>query len=283
MHDNHLSLMAGSTPTPAELEVLAIQSVVRAAVVIRRGAIDPSAIGTKTSQTDVVTQTDLDSEQTVIELLRAATPEAGFIGEESPADSRAARLQWVIDPLDGTVNFLYRVPLFAISVAAAIEGVFVAGAVLDVPRGEIFAAHKGGGARCGQVGAEITLRSVSADDLRPMVSSSCHELSACLLATGFSYDSGLRLQQGHTVSTILGSVRDIRCFGSAALQLCWVADGRIDAYFERDIKIWDWAAASIIATEAGVHLELPCPENNDLVFGAAPGIARSLRPLLHTK
>lgn len=262
--------MPENIPSPAELESLAVRAARQAAEVIRAGSSRPRSIGTKSSATDVVTQTDLDSERTVVTLLRAATPTAGFIGEESGAADRSARLQWIIDPLDGTVNFLYRVPLFAVSIAAAVDGVMVAGAVLDVPRDEVFMAYRGGGAR--SAGSEIVAR--------PLTVSACDVLSASLVTTGFSYRSALRVKQGQVAAAMLGQVRDIRCFGSAALQMCWVADGRVDAYFERDIKIWDWAAGSVIAAEAGAHIELPCPENDDMVFASAPGVAGLIRPLV---
>ncbi len=260
----------GDIPSPAELESLAVQAARQAAAIIRAGSVDPTSIATKSSATDVVTQTDLDSERSVVSFLRQATTSAGFIGEESGVADRAARLQWIIDPLDGTVNFLYRVPLFAVSIAAAVNGVMVAGAVIDVPRDEVFMAHRGGGARC----------SSSEYGTRPLRASACHELGATLVTTGFSYHSALRVKQGQIAAALLGDVRDIRCFGSAALQMCWVADGRVDAYFERDIKIWDWAAGSVIAHEAGAHVELPCPENDDLVLAAAAGVAALLRPLV---
>jgi myo-inositol-1(or 4)-monophosphatase len=257
-------------PSPAELADLAIAATRRAAAIVRAGAPLPTSIGTKSSATDVVTQTDVDSETSIVDFLLAATPGAGMIGEESGASERSARLQWVIDPLDGTVNFLYRVPLFAISIAAAVDGIFVAGAVLDVPRDEMFDGYLDGGARC--TSSDGTKRSISV--------SRCDSLSAALVTTGFSYNPSLRVRQGAIAAELVGRVRDIRCFGSAALQMCWLADGRVDAYFERDIKLWDWAAGSVIAREAGAHLELPCPENDYLVFAAGSGVAGPVRDLV---
>jgi myo-inositol-1(or 4)-monophosphatase len=250
-----------------ELANLAVQAVCLAAEIIRAAASSPASIGTKSSATDVVTQTDIDAEAAIIQFLLAATPDAGVVGEESSAMNPTARLQWVIDPLDGTVNFLYRVPIYAVSVAAAVDGVFVAGAILDVVRNELFEGHVGGGAR-----------SVSASGVRQILRvSDCDALRSTLVATGFSYTPELRVAQGAIVADLVGVVRDVRCFGSAALQLCWLADGRIDAYFERDIKLWDWAAGSVIAGQAGAYLELPCPENNNLMFSATPGVANDLR------
>jgi myo-inositol-1(or 4)-monophosphatase len=261
---------SADVPTPADLAAIAVQAVFIAAEVIRQSPAIPRSIGTKSSATDVVTQTDLDSEAAIIQFLLSATPGAGIIGEESVASDPTARLQWVIDPLDGTVNFLYRLPIFAISIAAAIDGVFVAGAVLDVPRNELFEGHLGGGARCMRTDGVA----------HPMIISSCKTLASTLVTTGFSYNPQLRASQGEIVAKLVGQVRDIRCFGSAALQMCWLADGRIDAYFERDIKLWDWAAGSVIAREAGAHLELPCPENDNLVFAAARGVSDAVRDLV---
>jgi myo-inositol-1(or 4)-monophosphatase len=217
----------------------------------------PDLVGQKSSPTDVVTQTDLHAEELIRRRIREATPDAGILGEEGETTKPGARLQWVIDPLDGTVNFLYGVPLFAVSIAAALDGEVVAGAVIDVLRGELFSAHLAGGARL---------------DDKPIAVSECRELAKALVTTGFSYQSALRNLQGEVAHRVLSRARDLRCFGSAALELCWVACGRLDAYFQRDTEIWDRAAGALIAAEAGARTELPCPENDDLVIAAAPGV-----------
>jgi myo-inositol-1(or 4)-monophosphatase len=225
----------------------------------------PDPVGHKSSPTDVVTQTDLRAEELIRRHLRDATPEAGALGEEGETTKPGARLQWVIDPLDGTVNFLYGVPLFAVSIAAALDGEVVAGAVIDVLRGELFSAHLGGGAR---------------RDGEPIEVSSCAYLPHALVATGFSYHAELRALQGEVVHRVLSRARDLRCFGSAALELCWVACARVDAYFQRDTEIWDRAAGALIAAEAGARIELPCPENDDLLMAAAPGVFDDLRTVV---
>jgi myo-inositol-1(or 4)-monophosphatase len=171
-------------------------------------------------------------------------------------------VQWVIDPLDGTVNFLYGVPIFSVSIAAAVDGELVAGAVVDVLRGELFSAHLGGGAR---------------RDGEPIAVSSCSSLPDALVTTGFSYRADLRALQGEVAHRLLSRARDLRCFGSAALELCWVACARVDGYFQRDTEIWDRAAGALIAAEAGARIELPCPENDDLVIASSPGIFEELR------
>jgi myo-inositol-1(or 4)-monophosphatase len=244
-------------PAPAELERIASMTARAAAEVVTAAYGQPSAVGHKSSPTDVVTQTDLRAEELARRLLRDATPDAGLLGEEGGGTGAAARVQWVIDPLDGTINFLYGVPLFAVSIAAALDGEIVAGAVIDVLRDELFSAHLGGGAR--RNGGPIEV-------------SDCISLPDALVATGFSYQAELRDRQGEIAHRVLPRARDLRCFGSAALELCWVACARIDAYFQRDTEIWDRAAGALIAAEAGARIELPCPENEDLVLAASPGV-----------
>jgi myo-inositol-1(or 4)-monophosphatase len=242
---------------PAELERIASNTVREAAAVVTAGYGQPRPVGRKSSPTDVVTQTDLRAEELVRRLLHEATPEAGILGEEGGRTEPSAAVQWVIDPLDGTINFLYGVPLFAVSVAAAVDGDTVAGAVVDVLRGEVFSAHRGGGARL---------------DGQPVAVSSCSSLPDALVATGFSYRAELRDLQGEVAHRLLSRARDLRCFGSAALELCWVACARVDGYFQRDTEIWDRAAGALIAAEAGARVELPCPENDDLVIAAGPAV-----------
>jgi myo-inositol-1(or 4)-monophosphatase len=247
----------GEPPAPGELERIASAAARAAAGVVASAYGRPRAVGRKSSPTDVVTQTDLRAEDLVRRLLQEATPHAGLLGEEGGTSAPAARVQWVIDPLDGTINFLYGVPLFAVSIAASIDGEIVAGAVIDVLRDELFSAHLGGGARC---------------DDEPIEVSGCRSLPDALVATGFSYRAALRDKQGGVAHRVLPRARDLRCFGSAALELCWVGCARIDAYFQRDTEIWDRAAGALIAAEAGARTVLPCPENDDLVIAASPGV-----------
>ncbi len=255
----------GGHPTPRELEDHAVSFARQAAELIRRHRGNPVGVRAKSTPTDVVTQTDLDAETLIRSLIRRATPEAGVFGEEGGASAVGARLQWVIDPLDGTVNFLYSIPLYSVSVAAALDGEVVAGAVVDVTRDEVFSACFDGGARV---------------DGRPIEVSGCTDLAHALVMTGFSYDAEGRSEQGRIVHAVLPRARDLRCFGSAALQLCWLAAARADGYFERDIKLWDYAAGALVAREAGATVELQCPENNGLVIAATPAIFEDLRALV---
>ena len=248
-------------PEPAELERIAADTANAAAALVIPAYGDPGPVGRKSSPTDMVTQTDLRAEELVRRLLRERTPGAGFLGEEGGKSAPAARLQWVVDPLDGTINFLYGVPLFAVSIAAAVDGEVVAGAVVDVLRDELFSAHLAGGAR---------------HDGEPISVSSCESLADALVATGFSYRAELRSLQGEVAQRLLSRARDLRCFGSAALELCWVACARLDGYFQRDTELWDRAAGALIAEEAGARVELPCPENDGLVIAAPPSIFEDL-------
>ena len=249
-------------PDAAALERIAAEAARAGAGVVAESYGRARAVARKSSPTDVVTQTDLDTEQLVRRHLMDATPDAGLLGEEGGGTAPKARLQWVVDPLDGTVNFLYGVPMFAVSVAAAVDGEVVAGAVIDVLRDELFSAHRDGGARCNGGAIEV---------------SSCERLADALAVTGFSYRAGLRARQGQVAQRLLPLARDVRCFGSSALELCWVACARADGYYERDIKIWDYSAGALIAAEAGALTELPCPENDDLVLAATPGVFADLR------
>src|SRR4051812_3014458 len=249
-------------PSPADLERLASTTARNAAALVTATYGRPDPVGRKSSPTDVVTQTDLRAEDLIRGQLQEATPEAGVLGEEGETTAPAARLQWVIDPLDGTVNFLYGVPIFAVSIAAAVDGEVVAGAVIDVLRDELFSARLGGRAR--RNGEQISV-------------SSCTSLPEALVTTGFSYQADLRARQGEVAHRLLSRARDLRCFGSAALELCWVACGRVDGYFQRDTEIWDRAAGALIAEEAGARIEMPCPENDDLVIAAGPVVFEELR------
>ena len=254
---------------PRVLEQAAIAACHAGAAHIIAALGSAKRLATKSSPTDVVTETDLASERAILASLRSATPNASFLAEESGSSNDAnqtqSRLQWVIDPLDGTVNFLYGLSPVAISVAGVVDGQIVAGAVLDVSNGEVFSASKGNGARCGRELLRVT---------------SCADLRQAMLATGYSYSSEQRQRHGLLIADLVGKVRDVRCFGSSALHLCWVAAGRIDAYVERYTNPWDWAAGWLIAAEAGATTELPCAENTNLVMATSPTLFEPLRHLI---
>jgi myo-inositol-1(or 4)-monophosphatase len=256
---------AEQLPDGVALESIAADTARVAAELVRARLREPAGLATKSSPTDIVTQVDLDSEQLIRDTLAAATPGAGFVGEESGTSPAPRRLRWIVDPLDGTVNFWYGLPVLAVSIAAAVDGNVVAGAVVDIASAEVFSAARGSGARL---------------DGRPITVSAGPALAQALVTTGFSYGADVRAAQGAVIARLLPRVRDIRCFGSAALQMCWVGCGRTDSYFERDIKLWDYAAAALVAAEAGATVELPCPENDSLVMAATPAVFEPLRELI---
>ena len=254
----------------ARLEELALSVGREAAEAVRTShTADHAPVHTKSSRTDIVTAVDLASEELIRRRLAEGAPGSAVLGEEGghhrAGDGPHGDIEWVVDPLDGTVNFAYGIPLTAVSIAAVVDGQAVAGAVLDVTRGEEFTAHRGGGARV---------------DGRPLAVGDCTDLRLALVVTGYSYDTDRRIAHGRTVAELVGQVRDVRAFGSAALQLCWVAAGRVDVYLERDIRPWDHAAGALIASEAGAAVELPCPENGDLVVAANPVLHEAVRPFL---
>lgn len=258
----------GSPPSPADLVDLAAAVARRAADLLLGGLARARATAeTKSTRTDMVSELDRASEQLVVSSLLGERPADGILGEEGSAVEGTSGVRWVVDPLDGTTNYLYGLPGWAVSIAAEDGDGVVAGVVWDPVHGELFSATRGGGARL---------------DGRPVTCSSSTDLSTALLATGFGYDRTRRRAQAEVLVEVLPRVRDIRRLGSAAIDLCAVACGRVDGYYERGLEWWDLAAGSLIAAEAGaVVTGLPdgaSPAGS--VVAAAPGIATPLRELL---
>ncbi len=251
-------------PPPHELEKMAVSVAKEAAALVRDFVGKADSVGTKSSSTDVVTSTDMASEELVRRRLAELTPGSAVVGEEQADTIGHSGVGWIVDPIDGTVNFLYDLPVIAVSIAATMHGTIVAGAVVDVLRRETFSAHLDGGAR---------------RDDRPVTVGTPADLGQALIATGFSYDPGIRHTQGRIVSRLVSQARDVRCFGSAALQLCWVGCGRLDGYYETDLKPWDVAAGGLVAAEAGATVEWPQSEG-DLILAAAPKVFQPLRDQL---
>ena len=250
-------------PEPRDLLDLAV-TVAREAgalVATRRppGAGEPgiAVLSTKTSPTDVVTAMDHASEALIRSRLLAKRPDDGFLGEESTGFAGASGVQWVVDPIDGTVNYLYGIPAYAVSIAARWRGEVVAGAVHNPVSGETWTASLGGGARL---------------DGEPIRVSDRAELRSALVATGFGYDAGDRAVQGALAGRLAPRVRDLRRIGAATLDLCAVATGRVDAYYEQGLQPWDLAAAGLVATEAGARVEgaWGAPAGETLVIAAPP-------------
>jgi myo-inositol-1(or 4)-monophosphatase len=238
------------------------------------GTDGDAAVQTKTTPTDPVTVVDTETERLLRDRLAELRSGDAILGEEiggptDPATSAAGAVTWVLDPIDGTVNFVYGIPSYSVSVAAQVEGVSVAGAVADVVGGRLYSAATG-------LGAHVT----DAEGTRALRCSAVDDLSLALVGTGFAYSTRRRTVQAELVSKILPVVRDVRRIGSAALDLCMVAAGRLDAYYEHGLHVWDSAAGALIAAEAGARVVLPEPgdpeRNAALVVAAAPGIADQL-------
>ena len=231
---------AGEAADPAALAALAGEVGREAAELLLDGLGRPRThVGTKSSATDMVTEMDQRSESLIVDRLLAARPDDGIVGEEGSSRTGTSGVVWVIDPLDGTTNYLYGHPGFSVSIAAVVAERTLAGVVIDPVHAETWSAWAGGGARCN--GQPL-------DGPRPC------PLGTALLATGFSYDPERRARQGRAMARVLPQVRDLRRGGGAAVDLCWVARGRVDAFFERGLAPWDLAAGGLIAEEAGARV-----------------------------
>ncbi len=212
----------------------------------------------------MVSDADRDAEVAIEEILRAERPDDGLLAEEGASSEAASGRRWVVDPLDGTTNFLYGLPSWAVSIALEDGEGGAAGVVFDPVRDELFRAARGEGARLN--GVEIQV-------------SGCDRLDTALIATGFGYDAERRAAQSEVLVGVLPRVRDIRRAGAAALDLCMVACGRLDGYYERGLQPWDWAAGSIIVKEAGGDLIDLADEPKGLI-AASPAIAEDLARLV---
>ena len=223
--------------------------------------------GTKTSGTDVVTDADRASESLIVEGILAARPDDGILAEEGSARPGTSGVRWVIDPLDGTTNYLYGLPAWVVSIGVEVDGATQVGVVADPSHGETYSALRGAGSWCN--GQRLAV-------------SGATDLAVSLIATGFAYRPSRRMEQAAALPLVLGATRDIRRAGAAALDLCWVASARLDGYYETGLKPWDVAAGLLIATEAGAAT---CgfdggPASGASVVAATPGIAGQLVDLL---
>ncbi|MEO6120744.1 MAG: inositol monophosphatase family protein [Acidimicrobiales bacterium] len=225
---------------------------------------DRTDVTTKSSGTDMVSEMDLAAEALVARTILAARPGDAFLAEEgtAPTGPAGARVRWVVDPLDGTTNYLYGFPSWAVSIAAEVDGDVMVGVVRDPTHGETFAAVRGGGATCN--GRPLRLRPPPAP-------------AGALVATGFGYSADRRGHQGAALARLLPEIRDLRRAGAASLDLCWVAAGRLDAYYERGLQPWDWAAGTLIAAESGATVSTMA---DGTVVVAAPPLHDSLVALL---
>lgn len=251
-NDQPLALPAGTDPHT--LEQVALDVALRCAgLVTRERPADLGVASTKSSATDVVTAMDTASERLARTRLAELRPDDGFHGEEGGSGASASGITWVVDPIDGTVNYLYGIPMFCVSVAAVVGDPHVPGAYRPVAAAvvapvlrEAYTAALGGGAAVQRLGDDL-----APGERTPLTVDAPAELAGTLLGTGFGYRADVRAWQGRVVSGLLPQVRDIRRGGSAALDLCWVAAGRLDAYAEHGLNPWDLAGGWLVVTEAG--------------------------------
>jgi myo-inositol-1(or 4)-monophosphatase len=241
-----------------------------ARIAARAGARD-LRIETKSSLTDPVTEVDREVEALIVATLLADRPDDGVLGEEGADRPGTSGVRWIIDPIDGTVDFMYGIPGCNVSIAAEVDGRVVAAAVVDPLHGDAFAAARGAGAT--RNGHPIAVTTVA-------------DPALALIGTGFGYDPAERARQATVLAHVLPRVRDIRRVGAAAVDLCWVACGRLDGYYERNLKAWDWAAAALIAEEAGATVgtigdrPLPAALPQATIVASGPALYEPLRHLL---
>jgi myo-inositol-1(or 4)-monophosphatase len=243
-----------------ELADIAIDAARSAAALVRdRATRDVTVAATKSTDIDVVTEADRASEELIRAHIGRIRPDDAFLGEEGDDVAGTSGVRWIVDPIDGTVNFLYGLPQYAVSIAAEVDGEVVAGIVLDVAHGTEYVARPG-------PDGVVALR-----DGHPMAVRGPAPLAHRLIGTGFSYGAERRQVQGQAVARLLPQVRDIRRLGSCALDLCLVADGRLDGYLEEGVNLWDYAAGGLVARAAGARTEeLPGASGGTLLI-CAPG------------
>jgi myo-inositol-1(or 4)-monophosphatase len=263
---------------PARLLDLAAMAAVAAGGLLIRSGGRPEVVATKSSPTDVVTEADQAAEALIRDLIGAERPGDRILGEEGGETGTPGAVRWIVDPLDGTVNYLYGLPDWAVSIAAEVHGTVVAGAVFVPRRDELFTARLGGG-------AWRSSGALQTEDVASSAKLACNTgvpLDRALVATGFGYEAGRRLVQAEVLRAVLPRVRDIRRGGSAAVDLCSLASGTVDAYYERGVNLWDIAAGGLVASEAGavvtgMHGRPPGPS---MTIAAAPPLLGELHDLL---
>jgi myo-inositol-1(or 4)-monophosphatase len=256
-----------SLPSVPELADLARQLALGAGELIRAHGHDHLAIDTKSTPTDVVTEVDRAVEAFIRGQLGRHRPADAVLGEEAGGQAGTSGVRWFVDPIDGTVNFVLGLPDYAVSIAAEVQGRVVAGCVYNPLSGELFHAALGGGAYLG-------------DQRLPGPREV--PLARAVVGTGFSYEATRRARQAHALAALLPRIADIRRLGSAALDLCAVAAGRLDGYFEVGLNPWDWAAGILIASEAGCTVSglRGRPPGSAMTAVAGPSVAPGLFALL---
>jgi myo-inositol-1(or 4)-monophosphatase len=226
-----------------------------------------TGVRAKSSATDLVSEADERAERAIVTAIRQRRPDDALIAEEGSSARGSSGVSWYVDPLDGTINYLYGIPQWSVSICCADSAGPLAAVVFDPLRGELFSATRGGGARLGVQRLAVTDRS---------------DLASALIATGFGYDAAQRSTQGRILANVMGDVRDVRRFGSASLDLCFVAAGRFDGYFESVDKPWDWIGGALLVREAGGRVTELTPANPAFprIIASGPGIHERLVALL---
>ncbi|MEV8117875.1 inositol monophosphatase family protein [Streptomyces xiamenensis] len=259
--------------SPTELLALAREAGRRAGLLLRDGRpADLGVAATKSSPIDVVTEMDIAAEKLITGYLSEHRPEDAFLGEESGTSTGTSGVRWIIDPLDGTVNYLYGLPQWAVSIAAELDGEVVAAAVEAPMRGEAYYAVRGGGA----------FRVRTGNNPEQMYCRPAAPLEQALIGTGFNYVTAVRAAQAALAQRLIPQVRDIRRSGSAAIDLCDVGGGRLDGFYERGLFPWDLAAGDLIARESGARTGGRPGQGPDgeLTVAATPAVFDLLQPLL---
>jgi myo-inositol-1(or 4)-monophosphatase len=255
--------VSGASPSQDELLDVAVTCAQTAGALLLERFGSERILATKSTTTDLVSAADLAAEAAIREILAARAPDDAIMGEEGDDTPGTSGRRWIVDPLDGTVNFLYGLPQWCVSVACE----DLVAAVFDPTRDELFTATADGPAQCNG----ITLTPSPPEDL-----------AHALVATGFGYDARRRDLQAQAAARVIPRARDIRRGGSAALDLAWTAAGRLDAYYERGVNLWDVAAGELLCARAGLVVDRlePVGELPWGAFAAAPSIAGELRPLV---
>jgi myo-inositol-1(or 4)-monophosphatase len=257
-----------STQPDAEIDRLAGLAVELAAAGVEvhcRRLADRQTFDHKTSDTDLVSEVDREAERTIVEGIRRARPNDAILGEEATDDVGSSGVRWLVDPLDGTVNYSRRYPMYAVSIGVEVDGVPSIGVVHDSVRDHRYVGIRGRGAT--RNGTAIS-------------PSRCSDVALAVVATGFSYRRDRRASQARALPALLPRIANIRCDGSAALDLCLVACGEVDAYFESDVAPWDVAAGRVIAEESGATVRVTDVEGGTGIVAAPPALFDQLHPEL---
>ena len=257
-----------------EIRATAREAAQAAGELLRERFRGPAAgVRAKTSSTDLVSEADERAEEEIVRRIRAERRNDAIVAEERASAEGSSGFRWYVDPLDGTINFLYGIPHWCVAIACADKDGPLVGIVYDPLRNEVFSAERGGGAR---------LQSGADDDPVRLAVTDKRDLASALIGTGFAYVAESRRAQGPIAATVVGEVRDIRRAGSASLDLAYVAAGRLDGYFESVDKPWDWVAGALLVREAGGRVTELAPSDPALprIIASGPGIHGELLGLL---